>query len=106
TLHVHHDDAMVLFGFVTPNLLHREVTVQHGHQREAEANRKDREETARAVSRGVPPYVLQKFHRAAPSGACSTLGWPLTSTPFSRCSRRLARAAAFGSCVTMTIVFS
>ncbi len=31
---------------------------------------------------------------------------PSTSTPFSRCTSVLARSAACGSCVTMTIVFS
>ena len=47
----------------------------------------------------VAPDDREELHASASSALPSG-----TSTPFSRCSVRLARAAACGSCVTMTMV--
>src|SRR5204863_7759562 len=70
---------------------------QRGKQEYRDRHADDRQQRAPFA----PPRALEnetdELH--APTLTCST------SVPFSRCSRRAARSAACGSCVTMTIVF-
>src|SRR5262249_8280855 len=69
---------------------------QHAEEEEREKYRADREDRAELPPEQVAPDDGEELHATA--SAC------VTSTPFSRCSVRFARAAACGSCVTMTIV--
>src|ERR1043165_1897304 len=74
---------------------------ERGHEKEDRPHQRDHQQRAQLAPEEVPPHELRELHASA---ACSsTLS---TRRPFSRCSVRLACCAAFGSCVTMTIVFS
>ena len=67
---------------------------QQAEQQEGDEDREQREDRADLLPPEVVPEQRQELHAAASS----------SSTPFSRCSVRLARSAARGSCVTITIV--
>ena len=67
---------------------------QHAEQHERREDGQHGEDRADLPPQQVAPDDGQELHAAA----------SVTSTPLSRCSVRFARAAACGSCVTMTIV--
>ena len=68
---------------------------QDPEQQERDEDRQQREGGADLAPPHVLPDQRQELHAGTPSSS---------STPFSRCSVRLARSAACGSCVTITIV--
>ena len=70
------------------------IAIRYAEQHEGHEDRQQREDRADLPAQQVAPDEWQELHATA----------SVTSTPFSRCSVRLARAAACGSCVTMTMV--
>ena len=68
---------------------------QQSEQDERDEHGEQREDRADLLAPQAAPQQRKEFH------ACTTSS---ISCPFSRCSVRLARSAARGSCVTITIV--
>src|SRR5205823_1679429 len=69
---------------------------------EDEHDRARRQDGAGFLAEHVPPYEPEVLHtRLSVPVSVSSSAW---STPLSRWTIRCARPAAFGSCVTMTIV--
>ena len=78
--------------FVAARKPHRH-RAQHREQQEGDEHRKQREIGTRRAAVQVGPYQTDGAHAV-----------PLTSRPLSRWTTRWAWLAAFGSCVTITMV--
>src|SRR5690606_33509096 len=94
---VHHHQSIGP-GHVDAHRERRADDRQHAIEDECDENRADGEDRPRLAAEQIAPDEMGEFH------ACPAWAPASTKAPFSRCSVRVARSAACGSCVTMTMV--
>src|SRR6478752_2340501 len=98
------DDQAVGAGNINASAERNPHDRQNSKQEQRHRERSNGEDEADFFAKQIRANQPQKFHRAPPlETTCRRSA--STSTPFSRCSVVLARAATTGSCVTIKTVF-